>query len=149
MSGEAASPSIGKFLLGERGSFFGYGRLVNDLRAIPQMQALGVPVIFDADQKGLRELSAESKSLAGKARERKLKPEEYTGSTFSVSNPGMKGNLFGGAIINQPNVGILRMGDQQFRTCLECLGQGQLNRTVQQELLFPSLGLRVSAARAG
>jgi DnaJ-class molecular chaperone len=45
--------------------------------------------------------------------------------------------------------GILRMGDQQFRTCLECLGQGQLNRTVQQELLFPSFGLSVSAARAG
>ena len=45
--------------------------------------------------------------------------------------------------------GILRMGDQQFRTCLECLGQGQLTRTVQQELLFPSFGLRVSAARAG
>jgi len=45
--------------------------------------------------------------------------------------------------------GILRMGDQQFRTCLECLGQGQLSRTVQQELLFPSLGLRVSAVRAG
>lgn len=45
--------------------------------------------------------------------------------------------------------GILRMGDQQFRTCLECLGQGQLNRTVQQELLFPSFSLRVSAARAG
>jgi 2-dehydro-3-deoxyphosphooctonate aldolase (KDO 8-P synthase) len=35
-------------LLGERGTFFGYGRLVNDLRAIPQMQALGVPVMFDA-----------------------------------------------------------------------------------------------------
>jgi 2-dehydro-3-deoxyphosphooctonate aldolase (KDO 8-P synthase) len=35
-------------LLGERGTFFGYGRLVNDMRAIPQMQALGVPVIFDA-----------------------------------------------------------------------------------------------------
>lgn len=35
-------------LLGERGTFFGYGRLVNDLRAIPQMQSLGVPVIFDA-----------------------------------------------------------------------------------------------------
>jgi hypothetical protein len=45
--------------------------------------------------------------------------------------------------------GILRMGDQQFRTCLECLGQGQLSRTVQQELLFPAFGLRVSAARAG
>ena len=35
-------------LLGERGTFFGYGRLVNDMRAIPQMQALGAPVIFDA-----------------------------------------------------------------------------------------------------
>jgi 2-dehydro-3-deoxyphosphooctonate aldolase (KDO 8-P synthase) len=35
-------------LLGERGSFFGYGRLVNDMRAIPQMQSLGVPVVFDA-----------------------------------------------------------------------------------------------------
>ena len=35
-------------LLGERGTFFGYGRLVNDMRAIPQMQALGPPVIFDA-----------------------------------------------------------------------------------------------------
>jgi len=35
-------------LVGERGTFFGYGRLVNDMRAIPQMQALGVPVVFDA-----------------------------------------------------------------------------------------------------
>jgi 2-dehydro-3-deoxyphosphooctonate aldolase (KDO 8-P synthase) len=35
-------------LLCERGTFFGYGRLVNDMRAIPQMQALGVPVVFDA-----------------------------------------------------------------------------------------------------
>jgi 2-dehydro-3-deoxyphosphooctonate aldolase (KDO 8-P synthase) len=34
--------------LGERGTFFGYGRLVNDMQSIPQMQALGVPVIFDA-----------------------------------------------------------------------------------------------------
>jgi 2-dehydro-3-deoxyphosphooctonate aldolase (KDO 8-P synthase) len=38
----------GNILLGERGTFFGYGRLVNDMRAIPQMQALGVPVVFDA-----------------------------------------------------------------------------------------------------
>jgi 2-dehydro-3-deoxyphosphooctonate aldolase (KDO 8-P synthase) len=35
-------------LVGERGTFFGYGRLVNDMRSIPQMQALGVPVVFDA-----------------------------------------------------------------------------------------------------
>jgi 2-dehydro-3-deoxyphosphooctonate aldolase (KDO 8-P synthase) len=43
-----SSAGCENILLGERGTFFGYGRLVNDLRAIPQMQALGVPVIFDA-----------------------------------------------------------------------------------------------------
>jgi 2-dehydro-3-deoxyphosphooctonate aldolase (KDO 8-P synthase) len=43
-----ANSGCENILLGERGTFFGYGRLVNDMRAIPQMQALGVPVIFDA-----------------------------------------------------------------------------------------------------
>ncbi|MCC7474708.1 MAG: 3-deoxy-8-phosphooctulonate synthase [Pirellulales bacterium] len=43
-----ASAGCQNILLGERGTFFGYGRLVSDFRAIPQMQALGVPVIFDA-----------------------------------------------------------------------------------------------------
>jgi 2-dehydro-3-deoxyphosphooctonate aldolase (KDO 8-P synthase) len=43
-----SSAGCQNILLGERGTFFGYGRLVNDLRAIPQMQSLGVPVIFDA-----------------------------------------------------------------------------------------------------
>jgi len=46
--GKLASGGCRNILLGERGTFFGYGRLVNDMRAIPQMQALGVPVIFDA-----------------------------------------------------------------------------------------------------
>jgi 2-dehydro-3-deoxyphosphooctonate aldolase (KDO 8-P synthase) len=43
-----AAAGCSDIILGERGTFFGYGRLVNDMRAIPQMQALGVPVIFDA-----------------------------------------------------------------------------------------------------
>lgn len=46
--GKLESGGCRHILLGERGTFFGYGRLVNDMRAIPQMQALGVPVIFDA-----------------------------------------------------------------------------------------------------
>ena len=45
---KAGSRRLQNVILGERGTFFGYGRLVNDMRAIPQMQALGVPVIFDA-----------------------------------------------------------------------------------------------------
>jgi len=46
--GKLAAGGCRDVLLGERGTFFGYGRLVNDMRAIPQMQSLGVPVIFDA-----------------------------------------------------------------------------------------------------
>ena len=46
--GKLAAGGCRHVLLGERGTFFGYGRLVNDMRSIPQMQALGVPVIFDA-----------------------------------------------------------------------------------------------------
>ena len=46
--GKLAAAGCGQVLLGERGTFFGYGRLVNDMRAIPEMQALGPPVIFDA-----------------------------------------------------------------------------------------------------
>lgn len=68
------------------------------------------PVIFDADKKGLAEISAESRELAGKARDRKLKPEEFTGSTFSVSNLGMFGIDQFTAIINPPEVGILAVG---------------------------------------
>jgi 2-dehydro-3-deoxyphosphooctonate aldolase (KDO 8-P synthase) len=46
--GKLEAAGCRNILLGERGSFFGYGRLVNDMRSIPQMQALGVPVVFDA-----------------------------------------------------------------------------------------------------
>ena len=46
--GKLKSSGCENILLGERGTFFGYGRLVNDMRSIPQMQALGVPVVFDA-----------------------------------------------------------------------------------------------------
>jgi 2-dehydro-3-deoxyphosphooctonate aldolase (KDO 8-P synthase) len=46
--GKLAASGCRDVLLGERGTFFGYGRLVNDMRSIPQMQALGAPVVFDA-----------------------------------------------------------------------------------------------------
>ncbi len=68
------------------------------------------PVIFDADGKSLREIAAESRDLARRARERKLQPQEYTGSTFSVSNLGMFGIDQFTAIINPPEAGILAVG---------------------------------------
>ncbi len=78
--------------------------------AVATDDGLIVPVIFDAHLKRMKDLSREAKELARKARERKLKPEEYTGSTFSVSNLGMFGIDQFTAIINPPECGILAIG---------------------------------------
>jgi len=76
--------------------------------AIPD--GLITPVIFDAQAKRLSEIAKESRDLAARARDRKLKPNEYTGSTFSVSNLGMFGIDDFTAIINPPEAGILAIG---------------------------------------
>jgi len=68
------------------------------------------PVVFDADTKRLRDIAREVRELATRAKARKLKPEEYTGSTFSVSNLGMFGIDQFTAIINPPEAGILAIG---------------------------------------
>lgn len=78
--------------------------------AVAVPEGLITPVIFDADEKGLADIAAEARELAGRARERKLKPEEYTGSTFSISNLGMFGIDQFTAIINPPEAGILAIG---------------------------------------
>ena len=78
--------------------------------AVAIEDGLITPVIFDADQKSLRQISAESRDLAKRARDRKLTPQEYTGSTFSVSNLGMFGIDQFTAIINPPEAGILAIG---------------------------------------
>ena len=78
--------------------------------AVAVEDGLITPVLFDADRLSLWEISAKSRELAGKARERKLMPEEYTGSTFSVSNLGMFGIDQFTAIINPPEAGILAIG---------------------------------------
>jgi pyruvate dehydrogenase E2 component (dihydrolipoamide acetyltransferase) len=78
--------------------------------AVATDDGLIVPVIFDAHLKRMSEISAEAKQLAGLARERKLKPEQYTGSTCSVSNLGMFGIDQFTAIINPPECAILAIG---------------------------------------
>ncbi len=87
--------------------------------AVATDDGLIVPVIRDADTKGLGQIGRESRELAGRARERKLKPEEYTGSTFSVSNLGMFGIDQFTAIINPPEVGILAIGATETRPVWE------------------------------
>jgi pyruvate dehydrogenase E2 component (dihydrolipoamide acetyltransferase) len=73
-------------------------------------EGLITPVIRGANLKGFLELSAEIKDLAGKAKAKKLQPEEYTGATFSISNLGMFGIKEFTAIINPPEAGILAIG---------------------------------------
>ena len=87
--------------------------------AVAVEDGLITPVIFDADRKGLREIALEARELAGRARERRLKPEEYTGSTFSVSNLGMFGIDHFTAIINPPESGILAIGGIEPKPVIE------------------------------
>ena len=73
-------------------------------------EGLITPVVFDADKKRLRDIAREVRELATRAKARRLKTEEYTGSTFSVSNLGMFGIDQFTAIINPPEAGILAIG---------------------------------------
>jgi len=83
--------------------------------AVDSPDGLVVPVVRRADELGVRGIVRAIDELAGRARNGKITVDDISGATFSVSNPGLKGNLFGGAIINQPNVGILRMGEIKKR----------------------------------
>jgi pyruvate/2-oxoglutarate dehydrogenase complex dihydrolipoamide acyltransferase (E2) component len=83
--------------------------------AVDSPDGLVVPVVRRADELGVRGIVRSIDDVAKRARNGKITADDLSGSTFSVSNPGLKGNLFGGAIISQPNVGILRMGEIQKR----------------------------------
>jgi pyruvate dehydrogenase E2 component (dihydrolipoamide acetyltransferase) len=78
--------------------------------AVATPGGLITPIIKDADRKGLGTISAEMKDLAARARDGKLKPEEYQGGTFSISNLGMFGVKDFAAIINPPQACILAVG---------------------------------------
>jgi 2-oxoglutarate dehydrogenase E2 component (dihydrolipoamide succinyltransferase) len=69
-----------------------------------------VPVVKNADEKNLLGIQRTMNDLAERARSKKLKPEEVQEGTFSITNPGVFGGLFGLPVINQPNVGILGLG---------------------------------------
>jgi 2-oxoglutarate dehydrogenase E2 component (dihydrolipoamide succinyltransferase) len=78
--------------------------------AVDTDEGLVVPVIRNADNLTIRGVARAVDELAGRARDGSLTPDDLSSKTFTVSNPGRKGNLVGGAIISQPNVGILRLG---------------------------------------
>jgi pyruvate dehydrogenase E2 component (dihydrolipoyllysine-residue acetyltransferase) len=74
-----------------------------------------VPVVKNAEEKNLLGIARTINDLAERARGKKLKPDEVAESTFSITNPGVFGGLFGLPVINQPNVAILGLGTIEKR----------------------------------
>ena len=79
--------------------------------AVAAQDALVVPTVFDADLKGLRQISAETRALAARVRDGTITPPELSGGTFTVSNLGMYGISNFQAVINTPQAAILAVGE--------------------------------------
>jgi pyruvate dehydrogenase E2 component (dihydrolipoamide acetyltransferase) len=92
-----------------------YHKDINVGIAVALDWGLIVPVIKHADEKNLMGLSRAVVDLATRARSKQLKPDEVAGGTFTITNPGVFGALFGMAIINQPQVAILGVGNVEKR----------------------------------
>ncbi|HET9512883.1 MAG TPA: dihydrolipoamide acetyltransferase family protein [Gemmatimonadales bacterium] len=98
--------------------------------AVATPDGLITPVIRNADRKSMREINAEAREMAERARARKLKPEEYTGATFTVSNLGMFDIDEFTAVINPPEAGILAVG-RLVETPVAMGGQVQVRRRMR------------------
>ena len=92
-----------------------YHKEVNIGIAVALDWGLIVPVIRNADERNLLGLSRAVADLANRARNKQLKPDEVGGGTFTITNPGVFGALFGMPIINQPQVAILGVGNVEKR----------------------------------
>ena len=79
--------------------------------AVETSGGLLVPVVRDADELTVKGLAKGIDTVARKARDGKIEADDLAGSTFTISNPGTKGNFVGAAVISQPNVAILRTGE--------------------------------------
>ncbi len=112
-------------------------RAVNLGVAVDAPDGLVVPNLKQADELSLRGMARAIGDLAARARENKLTPDDFAGSSFTVTNPGIRGNLYGGAIISQPNVGILRMGEIKKRVVV--IDEGGEDRIVIHPVMYAAL----------
>ncbi len=99
-----------KFNASLSGTDIVYKQDVNLGMAVALDWGLIVPVIHHADRLNLVGLAEAANDLADRARSKKLKPEEVQGGTFTITNPGVFGSLFGTPLINQPQVAIMCLG---------------------------------------
>jgi pyruvate dehydrogenase E2 component (dihydrolipoamide acetyltransferase) len=100
-------PQVNATFLGESARQYGFAHIAI---AVALDEGLVTPVVRHVEQKGLEPISAEIRDLVERARNRKLKPEEYSGGTFTISNLGMFGVDDFIAIVNPPEGAILAVG---------------------------------------
>jgi pyruvate dehydrogenase E2 component (dihydrolipoamide acetyltransferase) len=115
--------------------------------AVATERGLIVPVVRDADQKGVAQIAAEARELAARAREGKLQPPDYTGGTFTVSNLGMFGVESFTAVINPPEAAILAVGavtrePAEFEGAVALRDRLRLTLSVDHRALDGALGAR-------
>jgi pyruvate dehydrogenase E2 component (dihydrolipoamide acetyltransferase) len=91
--------------------------------AVAAQDALVVPTVFDADLKGLRQISGETRALAARVRDGSITPPELSGGTFTVSNLGMYGISNFQAVINTPQAGILSVGELKAKPVVTDSGE--------------------------
>ena len=91
--------------------------------AVAAQDALVVPTVFDADLKGLRQISTETRALASRVRDGSITPPELSGGTFTVSNLGMYGISNFAAVINTPQAGILAVGELKAKPVVADSGE--------------------------
>jgi len=102
-----------------------YKRDINLGMAVALDWGLIVPVIKRADDLSISGLARAANDLADRARTKQLKPDEVAGGTFTITNPGVFGGLFGTPIINQPQVAILGVGKIQKRAVVLTTPEGE------------------------
>ena len=102
-----------------------YKRDINLGMAVALDWGLIVPVIKHADDLSISGLARAANDLADRARTKQLKPDEVAGGTFTITNPGVFGGLFGTPIINQPQVAILGVGKIEKRAKVMTTAEGE------------------------
>jgi 2-oxoglutarate dehydrogenase E2 component (dihydrolipoamide succinyltransferase) len=112
IAGLKARPAVNASISGDD---IVYHRDINLGVAVSLDWGLIVPVIKNADDLSLVGLARAANDLAGRARTKKLLPDDVQGGTFTITNPGVYGSLFGTPIINQPQVAILNIGTIEKR----------------------------------
>jgi len=113
-----------------------YKRDINLGMAVALDWGLIVPVIKRADDLSISGLARAANDLADRARTKQLKPDEVAGGTFTITNPGVFGGLFGTPIINQPQVAILGVGKIEKRAKVLTSGDDEDYIAIRQMAYF-------------